>query len=127
MMLGRQASRKRTLRPWRVELKNACSIATTRAWTTLHPVRPAFLRIAAASTIGRGVFPPWSPGIHAVHAMLPDDERLITLRQLARMLEASAPSPERDELLGRTRLRIVEIEARDELGPASSHPGLAWD
>ncbi|HLM09131.1 MAG TPA: hypothetical protein VK307_05445 [Thermoleophilaceae bacterium] len=59
--------------------------------------------------------------------MLPEDERLIRLRQLARLLEDSAPSPERDALLDRTRLRIVEIEAYEELGPATSHPALAWD
>jgi hypothetical protein len=46
------------------------------------------------------------------------------LRRLAWQLEASPPSPERDELLGRTRLRIVEIEAED-LDPPSSHPALA--
>ena len=59
--------------------------------------------------------------------MLPEDERLIRLRQLAGLLEDTAPSPERDQLLGLTRLRIVEIEAREELGPATSHPALAWD
>jgi hypothetical protein len=46
------------------------------------------------------------------------------LRRLAWQLEASPPSSERDELLGRTRLRIVEIEAED-LDPPSSHPALA--
>ena len=51
---------------------------------------------------------------------LPQDERLIQLRLLARQLEARPPSPERDELLGRVRLRMVETEARDELGP----PGI---
>ena len=49
------------------------------------------------------------------------------LRLLARQLEASPPSAERDDLLGRTRLRIVEIEAREELGPQSPHPALAED
>ena len=47
------------------------------------------------------------------------------LRQLVRRLEASPSSPDRDELLVRARLRMVEIEARDELGPPSSHPALA--
>jgi len=46
------------------------------------------------------------------------------LRQLARRLEENQPSPERDELLARTRLRLVEIEAREELGPPSSMPAL---
>jgi len=49
------------------------------------------------------------------------------LRLLARSLEASRPSRERDELLGRTRLRLVEAEARDELGPPSSMPALAQE
>jgi hypothetical protein len=49
------------------------------------------------------------------------------LRQLARQLEASLPSAERDDLLERVRLRIVEIETRDELGPPSPHPALAED
>ncbi len=47
------------------------------------------------------------------------------LRLLAGQLKASPPSAERDDLLGRTRLRIVEIETRDELGPPSPHPVLA--
>jgi hypothetical protein len=59
--------------------------------------------------------------------MLPEDERVMLLRQLAQRLEASPPSPERDELLARTRLRLVEIEAREELGPPSSHPALPGD
>jgi hypothetical protein len=54
----------------------------------------------------------------------PQDERVMQLRRLAWQLEASPPSPERDELLGRTRLRIVEIEAED-LDPPSSHPAFA--
>jgi hypothetical protein len=56
---------------------------------------------------------------------LPQDERVMRLRRLARQLEASPPSPERDELLGRTRRRMVEIEAWGELGPPSSLPGLS--
>jgi hypothetical protein len=47
------------------------------------------------------------------------------LRRLARQLEASAPSPQRDELLGRLRLRMVETEAQDDLGPPSCLPALA--
>jgi hypothetical protein len=58
--------------------------------------------------------------------MLPEDERVMQLRQLVRRLEASPPSRERDELLARTRLRLVEVEARAELDPPSSHPGLPW-
>jgi hypothetical protein len=46
------------------------------------------------------------------------------LRQLSRRLEQSPPSPERDELLGRTRRRLAEIEAPEELGPPTSHPAL---
>jgi hypothetical protein len=55
---------------------------------------------------------------------LPQDERLMRLRLLARHLEGSSPSSERDELLGRIRVRIVEIEALEELGPPSSLPAL---
>jgi hypothetical protein len=58
---------------------------------------------------------------------LPQDERLMQLRLLARRLEASSPSPERDELLDRIRLRLMETEAWDELGPPSSLPALADD
>jgi hypothetical protein len=46
------------------------------------------------------------------------------LRLLARHLERSSPSSKRDELLGRIRVRIVEIEALEELGPPSSLPAL---
>ena len=56
---------------------------------------------------------------------LPRDERVIQLRLLVRQLEASPPSPQRDELLGRVRRRMVETEAWDELGPPSSLPALA--
>jgi len=49
------------------------------------------------------------------------------LRLLARQLKARPSSAERDDLLGRTRLRIVEIETRDEFGPPSPHPALAED
>jgi hypothetical protein len=55
----------------------------------------------------------------------PHDERVMQLRQLARRLEEDPPSPERDELLARTRLRLVEIEAGEELGPRSSMPALS--
>lgn len=55
----------------------------------------------------------------------PQDERVMQLRRLAWQLEARPPSPERDKLLRLTRLRLVEIEAADELGPPSSHPALA--
>ena len=58
---------------------------------------------------------------------LPQDERVMQLRQLARSLEASPASPARDELLRRTRLRMVEVEAREELGPPSSIPELRDD
>jgi hypothetical protein len=56
---------------------------------------------------------------------LPQDERVMQLRRLAREIEASPPSPQRDELLGRTRMRMVELEARDELGPPSSLPAFS--
>jgi hypothetical protein len=56
---------------------------------------------------------------------LPQDERVMSLRQLARRLEVSPPSPERDELLSRTRLRMMEVEAWEELGPPSSMPALS--
>lgn len=56
---------------------------------------------------------------------LPQDERLMRLRRLARQLEGSAPSRERDELLGRVRVRVVETEAWEELGPPTSLPQLA--
>ncbi len=47
------------------------------------------------------------------------------LRLLARQLEETPPSRQRDELLGQVRLRMVETEAWDELGPPSSLPALA--
>jgi hypothetical protein len=56
---------------------------------------------------------------------LPQDERLMRLRLLARQLEASTPSRQRDELLRRVRRRMVEAEAWDELGPPSSLPALS--
>ena len=46
------------------------------------------------------------------------------LRELARRIEERPPSPERDELLARTRLRLVEIEVGEALDPPSSHPAL---
>lgn len=55
----------------------------------------------------------------------PQDERVMQLRRLVRQLEACPPSHERDELLASARLRLVEIEAFDELGPPSPHPALA--
>lgn len=55
---------------------------------------------------------------------LPTDQRVMSLRRLAQRLEASDPSPQRDELLQRTRLRVVEIEASD-LDPPSPLPALA--
>jgi hypothetical protein len=59
---------------------------------------------------------------------LPQDERVMQLRRLARQLEVSSPSPERDELLSRTRLRVVELEASEDLDPPSSIPALErWD
>src|SRR5687768_12967031 len=56
---------------------------------------------------------------------LPQDERPMQLRLLSRQLEVSSPSPERDELLGRARRRMVEIEAWEERGPPSCRPALA--
>jgi len=56
--------------------------------------------------------------------MLPEDKRVTQLRRLARRLEDHPTSRERDELLNRTRLRLVEIEARELLGPPASHPAL---
>jgi len=55
---------------------------------------------------------------------LPIDDRVMNLRRLAQRLEASPPSPDRDELLHRTRLRVVEIEVSD-FDPPSSLPALA--
>jgi hypothetical protein len=55
---------------------------------------------------------------------LREDERLIQLRLLAQRLEAGPPSRGRDALLARTRLRIVEAEAGEDLDPPSSHPAL---
>jgi hypothetical protein len=55
---------------------------------------------------------------------LPTDKRVMHLRRLAQHLEARPPSPERDELLHRTRLRVVEVEASD-FDPPSSLPALA--
>jgi hypothetical protein len=56
---------------------------------------------------------------------LPNDHRVMHLKQLARRLEASPQSPQRDELLHRTRLRMVDIEAPPDLDPPSSLPALS--
>jgi hypothetical protein len=56
--------------------------------------------------------------------LVPEDERVMILRRLARQLEASPPSRERAELLDHTLLRIGEIEA-GELRPPSSMPWLS--
>jgi hypothetical protein len=56
---------------------------------------------------------------------LPNDYRLMHLRRLAQRLEASPRSPKRDELLHRTRVRMVEIEAPPDLDPPSSMPALS--
>jgi hypothetical protein len=58
--------------------------------------------------------------------MLPVEKRAIQLRKLARQLEASPPSPERDQLLDHTRRRLAEIDELEELDPPSSHPALPW-
>jgi hypothetical protein len=58
--------------------------------------------------------------------MLPGEQRAVQLRKMARRLEASPPSPERDQLLDRTRRRLAEIEKHKELDPPSSHPALPW-
>jgi hypothetical protein len=50
-------------------------------------------------------------------------ERVMQLRRLAQQLEASPPSPGRDELLHRTRLRMIEVEEPD-FDPPSSLPAL---
>jgi hypothetical protein len=55
-----------------------------------------------------------------------DEERAVQLRELARRLRATLPSPDRDKLLERTRLRLVEIERRAEMDPPTSHPALPW-
>jgi hypothetical protein len=44
---------------------------------------------------------------------------VLQLRVLARQLALAPASAQRDELLRRTRRRMVEIEARDELEPPS--------
>ena len=49
----------------------------------------------------------------------PAEKRMLELRLLARRLALTPPSSLRDELLARTRRRMVEIEARDELDPPS--------
>jgi len=53
---------------------------------------------------------------------LPVERRVLQLRLLARQLELAPASFLRDELLLRTRRRLVEIEARDELDPPSPIP-----
>ena len=55
-----------------------------------------------------------------------DEERAIKLRELARRLQATPPSPNRDKLLERTRLRLFEIEGHAGLDPPTSHPALPW-
>jgi len=47
------------------------------------------------------------------------EKRVQQLRLLARRVERTAPSSQRDELLHRMQLRMVEIEAPDELDPPS--------
>lgn len=54
------------------------------------------------------------------------EKRAIQLRELARRLQAKPPSPNRDKLLERTRLRLAEIERHAELDPPTSHPALPW-
>ena len=58
--------------------------------------------------------------------LMRDEERAVQLRELARRLQAIPPSPNRDTLLERTRLRLVEIETQLELDPPTSHPALPW-
>jgi hypothetical protein len=54
------------------------------------------------------------------------NQRLLHLRRLVHQIEASPPSPERDELLRRTRLRVVEIEVEEsDVDPPSPLPTLA--
>jgi hypothetical protein len=55
------------------------------------------------------------------------EKRLQQLRLLARRVERTPASSHRDELLHRTRLRMVEIEAPDELDPPSPIPGPSGD
>lgn len=50
---------------------------------------------------------------------LPAEKRVQELRLLARQVARTPTSSQRDELLHRMRLRIADIEARDELGPPS--------
>jgi len=55
----------------------------------------------------------------------PAERRVLQLRLLASQLALAPPSFQRDELLLRTRRRLVEIEAADELEPPSpirDHP-----
>jgi hypothetical protein len=66
------------------------------------------------------------PGDHEAGKPMRDEERAVQLRELARRLLATPPSPNRDELLERTRLRLVEIEAHQELDPPTSLPPLPW-
>ena len=54
------------------------------------------------------------------------EERAALLLELERRLQAAPRSPERDKLLERTRLRLVEIEEYAELDPPTSHPALPW-
>jgi hypothetical protein len=77
---------------------------------------------------GRPDEPPRITGLTTAFGktMLPVEKRAIQVRKLARLLEASPPSPERDQLLDRTRRRLAEIEEHEELDPPSSHPALPW-
>ena len=54
----------------------------------------------------------------------PQDERVMQLRRLVRELEARPPSPERDRLLRTVRVRLVDAEAPEELGPPTTARAL---
>jgi hypothetical protein len=66
------------------------------------------------------------PGDHKAGKRMRAEERAVQLRELARQLQATPPSPNRDKLLERTRRRLVEIEGHEQLDPPTSHPALPW-
>lgn len=66
------------------------------------------------------------PGGYEAGKPMRDEERAVQLRELVRRLLATPSSPTRDKLLERTRLRLVQVEARAEMDPPTSHPALPW-
>jgi hypothetical protein len=98
---------------------------TVRAPSTAAAYRGAKASLRSTSRRCRlGITQPWYGAPAAVARVwgwmaFPREKRVQQLRLLARRVERTPLSSQRDELLFRTRLRIVEIEAREELDTPS--------